>query len=150
MIGLATNPTVRQQIVAQLKELDIFLEVSGAASIVAATTFYDNLPGAYVIEIATQMGENESANGILQLGTLTYGVLISVDNVTDDFGADSSDAATKIRKQVIDKLTTFCPTLDGEVQDVPLEYMGGKMVEFAKDVLVWQDNFKLRDVTVWS
>lgn len=150
MIGLPTNPTIRQQIVLKLKEISELKEVTGAVNLKTVMTNQDNLPGAYVLETHMQTSENQYANGLLQTGSIGFAVVLSIENIKDDFGADSSDKMTALRGLVLDKLLGFAPTDAVGDTSVQLEYGGGRVIGFENDILVWQENYILPEVTLWS
>lgn len=136
--------TPRKRIVEQIKNANIFNEVAGAASIAAALENNNVLPGCYVIESNERAGENTFLNGVHQQSEIAFSILIIIENITDDFGEDSSDQLRNLRQDLKAVLLGFKAI---ENEETMLEYKQGGLIAFQDDQLQWLETYIIKDVS---
>lgn len=129
------RPIIEQRIREQVPALR---EVAGAGSLSAllkSGQIVDS--GAYVIRERKSAVDMASLDGLYQQIDLSFSVIIVVDNVADEKGADAEDASDALQESIKDALQGWAPTLDFE----PMRYAGGELFSFLDGWHVWRERY---------
>ena len=98
-------------------------------------------PAAFVIPLAERPRQNEYASEIVsQRDDVSCGVIYAVRNLRDALGREAHVELRALRISVMTALLGWTP--DSDVYDVfTYAPSGGRLLQFADQVLWWQDDF---------
>lgn len=127
------------EVIAHLKtSVAALKKVAGAVDFASAgMDLKTNLPAAYVLPLAEKADPNQLADGVLQKVGARFGVVIAVSNLRDARGEQAHSGLDPLRSAVIAALLGWAPS---DAHD-PVEFVSGRILNFADGVLWWQDEF---------
>ena len=98
-------------------------------------------PAAFVIPLAERPSDNELATtAVSQRDNVSCGVVFAVRNLRDALGREAHVELRALRIAVMTALLGWTP--DSDVYDVfTFAPSGGRLLQFADQVLWWQDDF---------
>jgi hypothetical protein len=136
-------PTLRQQLVAQIKLADDaagreFREVAGAADVASVLEARISTPSAFVIRGSSRRSDNGRTVTIED----QFLILVAVSNVRDARGNDSSDEAEALAGKIEEGFKGFTPVVDQQFEHLKL--LRGNVLRWTDQVLVWSDIYQLK------
>jgi len=135
-------PTLRQQLIAQIKASDEaagrqLREVAGAADVASVLQGRVSPPSVFIIRGSNRRDDN----GRTETHTDQFLVLIAVQNVRDSRGDDASDIAEEWSGKIEQWLKGFTPVVDERF--LALKLLRGNVQRWTDQVLVWGDIYQL-------
>lgn len=113
--------------------------VAGAAEFMAAVEYADDLalPHAFVMRLADAPQDSSTAGQVLQVIEELFGVVVAVDNTTDQRGQGADDALDDLLVELQGALVGWQP--DALYQD--MEYRGSTLLDMDRARLWRQFDF---------
>lgn len=136
--------TPRQQMIYRIKERDVaqgreLAEVAGAADFEAVLKSKTSPPSVHIVRVSSRRTDNGHTLTIVD----SFAFFISVRNVRDARGDDSSDAAESWSKKIALWLKGWQPTLEAGDQFESLKLAQGSQYRWTDQVLIWNDIYQL-------
>lgn len=136
--------TARQQMIGRIKECDEsfgrkLVEVAGAADIAAVLNNKTPPPAVHIVRTTSRRSDNGRTITLVD----SFLLLISVRNLRDARGDDSSDAAEIWSQTIEGWFKGWQPTLPEADQFESLKLAQGNQYRWTDQVLIWSDIYQL-------
>ena len=120
--------------------------VAGTASLERALAAeHLAVPSAFVVPLGEQASEVLTVPSITQTIEYVLGVVVAVDNTSDERGQTAADSLRAVRDELVAGLVGWTP--DAALYD-PLEYASAEIQEISAARLWWRFQFASRAVLV--
>jgi len=121
------------------ENVDSFRSVDGAVDFESVlANGFKNGPVAYVLPERDNASNNRLDNGVMQLNSSRFGVVIGVHNVKDSTGKAAHDELKTLRELVMQQLLNWKPGSNFK----PITFSHGRLTLIRDRVLWWADVYQ--------